>query len=116
MATAAASDATAPAAQQALVQVQGHPPLIHLGKVKKKQAKKLKKSQGGELSAEISQSYQQMQLGLGANQQPIIISYEEKPGKKKNKKKKKIKFLGMTIDRKKLKKRMRKSGFSAKLL
>ncbi|NUN99102.1 MAG: hypothetical protein HUU01_00650 [Saprospiraceae bacterium] len=93
----------------ALEQIHQHPPLIHLGKVKEKNAKKLKKGKGNTMN-EVHMAIQQIQSGLeGSNHHPVVISYEEKP-RKGGKKKNKINIMGMKIDRKKLKKRMKKSG------
>jgi hypothetical protein len=92
---------------QMLSKIQGHPPLLHLGKIKKKKSKQLKK--GKQLPVEVHQHLQQLQAGLKGDNQPVVISYEEKP-RKKRKKKNKINFMGLKIDRKKLKNRMKKNG------
>jgi|GEM_PF-4465460 hypothetical protein len=98
----------------ALAQIHQHPPLVHLGKVKEKNAKKLKKGKGKTMS-EVHMAVQQIQSGLEGNHHPLVISYEEKP-RKGGKKKNKINIMGMKIDRKKLKKRMKKSGVSPSFL
>jgi hypothetical protein len=92
---------------------QGLPPFVHLGKVKNKTAKKLKKGTGN-LVAEITQSFQMMHASTEGSSHPVIISFEEKPGKRK--KKNKINFMGIKIDRKKLKKRMKKNGIGGNFL
>jgi hypothetical protein len=90
-----------------LSKIQGHPPLVNLGKLKNKKSKKLRK--GKEMPVEVHQHLQQLQSGMKGNTQPLVISYEAKP-RKKRKKKNKINLMGIKIDRKKLKNRMKKSG------
>ena len=99
-------------ASMALSKIQEHPPLINLGKVKNKKAKKLKKAKGV-VPVEISHAYQQIQAGLDGTNHPVIISYQEKPGSRK---KRKIKFMGVKIDRKKLKKSMKRRGIRSSFL
>ena len=89
-----------------LSKIQGHPPLINLGKLKKKKSSKLKKAK--ELPVEVHQHLQDLQSGINGSTQPVVISYEAKPRKKR--KKNKINLMGFKIDRKKLKKRMKKNG------
>lgn len=97
----------------ALEKIHQHPPLIHLGKVKKKHAKKLKQGRGM-MMGEVNQAYQQLSSTVEGDHLPLIISYTEKPSK--NKKKKTIRFMGMKINRKKLKNRMKKSGIRTSFL
>jgi len=98
----------------ALAQIHQHPPLVHIGKINEKKSKRLKKGKGKAMS-EVHMAVQQIQSGLDGNHLPVVISYEEKP-RKNGKKKKKINIMGMKIDRKKLKKRMKKSGIRASFL
>lgn len=98
----------------ALEQFHQHPPMVHLGKVKPKNAKKLKKGKGKAMN-EVHLAVQQIQSGLEGTHHPVVISYEEKP-RKNAKKKNKINIMGMKIDRKKLKKRMKKSGIRPSFL
>jgi hypothetical protein len=93
-------------------QMQAHPPIINLGKVKAKHAKKLKKGRIGVMSNELMQSFQQMSAGMEGKQVPVFISYEAKP-RTKPKKKKKVNFMGLNIDRKKFKKSLKKNGIGA---
>ena len=99
--------------QQLLSRMSVHPHLIDVGKVKKKKSKKLKN--GKQLPLEVQHHLQQLPAGLQGDKQHVIISYEAKP-RKNNKKKKKINFMGLKIDRKKLKNRMKKSGIRANFL
>ncbi|MFN0203307.1 MAG: hypothetical protein ACKVTZ_17400 [Bacteroidia bacterium] len=92
---------------------QSHPPIIHLGKVKAKHAKKLKKGKGDKM-LKVTQAYEQLKGEANGNFVPVLISYEEKP--KKKRKKNKLNFMGIKIDRKKLKKQMRKSGIRSSFL
>lgn len=92
-----------------------HPPLIHLGKLKSNKSKKLKKGRGPAMD-KMHQAVQQVKntVGGGDDHHPVVISYEEKP--KKKGKKKNINLLGLKINRKKLKKRMKKSGIRHNML
>ncbi|MFN0214791.1 MAG: hypothetical protein ACKVT2_11090 [Saprospiraceae bacterium] len=92
-----------------------HPPLFHLGKVKSKHTKRLKKGRGPAMD-EVHQAIAKAKSAIpgSENHHPLVISYEEKP--RKAGKKNKIKMFGMEIDRKKLKKNMKKRGVRAKFL
>lgn len=94
-----------------LDRIQEHPPIYHLGKVKNKDAKRLKRG-FGKLYHEALQAFQQ--VNVAEETQPLIISYEEKPGKRKRKNK--LKFMGMKIDRRRLKRRLKKTGISSSFL
>ena len=99
--------------QQLLSKMMVHPPLIHVGKLKNKKSKRLKK--GKQLPADLQDHVQQLPADLQGDKQHIIISYEAKP-RKNRKKKNKIKFMGIKIDRKKLKSRMKKNGMRSSFL
>jgi hypothetical protein len=120
MATTNQSVATGatPNAQSTLSKIQDYPPIINLGKVKPKQAKKLKKGKIGTLTNELSQRSHQIQAGVEGKSVPVYISYEEKPRTKpkKKKKKKKINLLGLKIDRKKFKSSLKKNGVNPSFL
>jgi len=115
--TTKSADAGAADAQKPISKIQGHPPVINLGKVKPKQAKKLKKGKIGTLTNEISMHSQQILAGVDDKTIPIYISYEEKPSTKpKKKKKNKINFLGLKIDRKKFKSSLKENGINPSFL
>lgn len=91
------------------------PPLFHLGKIKNKHAKRLKKGLGPAMD-EVHQAIAKAKSTIAGseNHQPLVVSYEEKP--RKGGKKNKIKMFGMKIDRKKLKKNLKKRGIGASFL
>ena len=99
--------------QQLLSKIMIHPPLINVGKLKTKKSKRLKK--GKLLPSDVQNHIQQLPTDLQGDKQHVIISYEAKPSKNK-KKKNKIKFMGIKIDRKKLKSRMKKNGLRSSFL
>jgi len=119
MATATkATDAGAPAETLTpLAKMQALPPVINLGKVKPKDAKKLKKGKPGKLTNNLDMGYQQIKAGVDGQTAPVYISYEVKPRTKpKKKKKNKINVMGLKIDRKKLKSTMKKNGVNPSFL
>lgn len=97
-----------------LENIHRHPPIFHLGKQKPKNVKKLKKGKGKAMD-KVHMALNQLQPDSEEVHYPLIISYEEKP-RKKRKKKRKVNFMGMKIDRKKLKKQLKKSGIKSSYL
>ncbi len=89
------------------LKIQSHPPLYNLGKLKKRRRRDLKRGQGVAMS-EIYQALAQVhgRVAHEGDHHPVVISYE----KKSSKKKKNINYMGMKINRKKMKKRMKKYG------
>ena len=116
MDTTTPSAETAPAAPAAnpLPNVQSNPATVNLGKVKAKDAKKLKKGKAGKLTNKLSQAAGQIQ-GAPENAVPLYITYEVKP-RKKPKKKNKVNFMGLKIDRKKFKSSMKDKGINPTFL
>jgi len=116
MATTSQSAATpATDTPNTVSKMQEHPVIINLGKVKPKQAKKLKKGKVSTLTNKLSQKAHQIQEGVTGTATPVYISYEVKP-RTKPKKKKKVNFLGLKIDRKKFKSSMKDNGINPTFL
>ena len=118
MATAKPGTPGTPAASPTpIATLHAQPPVVQLGKVKNKDAKKLKKGKAGKLTDKLNQQYQQIQANVEGSSTPVYITYEVKPRTTpKKKKKNKVNFMGLKIDRKKFKSNMKKNGVNPTFL
>lgn len=116
MATPDQPAATAPATDAAAAPsaAQNQHAIINLGKVKAKDAKKLKKGKVGKLSNKLDQKAAQIP-GKSENAVPLYITFEVKP-RTKPKKKNKVNVMGLKIDRKKFKSSMKDKGINPTFL
>lgn len=91
--------------------LQEFPPLVYIGKLKRKRSKRLRKGKDLSRILEIQNAVSQIMASVDAeNAIPVIISYEQKP--KKRRKVKKFTINGWEVNRKKMKKRLKKNGVS----
>ena len=91
--------------------LQEFPPIIHLGKLKKKQSRKLRRGKDISGINKIQSAVAQVMATVDEeNAIPIVISYEQKP--KRRKKVRSVKVNGWKVNRKKVKKRLKKNGLT----